>query len=173
VGGSDAAQQSARAALEASRFDWGLVPEQITIRILNCGCAGARPGEILLDEAVLTDPRLGPKYAWGMVQHEYAHQVACFLLDARARRRIQAWLGGSDWCYEGGVAHDDHACELFASSLTWAYWPRRRNIMGVEAVVSAREFRATLPRLLGRPDIRSGRRALPSERSSPTLRQAS
>jgi hypothetical protein len=101
------------------------VDEEITIRILNCGCAGASPGEIVLDEEVLTDPRFGLRYAWGIVQHEYAHQVAFFLVDARARRRVQRWLGGGDWCYEGeSAADDDHACERFASSLTWAYWPR-------------------------------------------------
>jgi hypothetical protein len=112
-----------RSALDASRFDWDLVDEEITIRIIDCGCAGASPGEILLDEAVLTDPRFGPKYAWGIVQHEYAHQVAFFLLDAAARRRAQAWLGGSDWCSEDEtVEHDDRACERFASSLAWAYW---------------------------------------------------
>ena len=132
VGGSDAARAAVRSALDASRFDWDLVEQEITIRITDCGCAGANPGEIILDEEVLTDPRFGPKYAWGIVQHEYAHQVDFFLLEARDRRRVRQWLGGSDWCYEDpDVDHDDHACERFASSLAWAYWPRpRRNIMG-------------------------------------------
>jgi hypothetical protein len=125
-----------RAALERSRFDWDAVDEKITIRILNCGCAGASPGEIVLDEEILTDPRFGLRYGWGIVQHEYAHQVAFFFFDARARRRVQGWLGGGDWCYEGeSAAADDHACERFASSLAWAYWPRRRNIMSWQAVV--------------------------------------
>ena len=173
VGGSDAARDAASAALEASRFDWDRVPEQITIRILECGCGGASPGEILLDEQVLTNPRFGPRYAWGIVQHEYAHQVAYFLLDARARRRVQAWLGGADWCYEDErVAHDDHACERFASSLAWAYWPRQDNIMSAEAVVSARDFRAQLEPILAGVQRRSERQALPRERSSPTLRRA-
>ena len=120
VGGSDAARAAVHSALDASRFDWDLVEEEITIRITDCGCAGANPGEIILDEEVLTDLRFGPKYAWGIVQHEYAHQVDFFLLDARERRRVRQWLGGSDWCYEDpDVDHDDHACERFASSLAW------------------------------------------------------
>lgn len=88
VGGSDAARAAVHSALDASRFDWDLVEQEITIRITDCGCAGANPGEIILDEEVLTDLRFGPKYAWGIVQHEYAHQVDFFLLDARERRRV-------------------------------------------------------------------------------------
>jgi hypothetical protein len=172
VGGSDAARAAVHSALDASRFDWDLVEEEITIRITDCACAGASPGEIILDEEVLTDPRFGPKYAWGIVQHEYAHQVDFFLLDARDRRRVGQWLGGSDWCYEDpDVDHDDHACERFASSLAWAYWPRpRRNIMAVHTAVTAAEFRELLPRLLGSEIAPQG---LPRRRSSPTLRQVS
>ena len=174
AGGSDAAQAAVRSALDASRFDWDLIDEQITIRIIDCGCAGASPGEILLDEEVLTDPRFGPKYAWGIVQHEYAHQVAFFLLDAAARRRVQAWLGGSDWCYEDAtVGHDDHACERFASSLAWAYWARPRNIMSVHTVVSKHGFRHRFRELLGLDQESDERQGLPSRRSSPTLRRAS
>jgi len=172
AGGSDAAQAEVRSALDASRFDWDLVDEEITIRIIDCGCAGASPGEILLDEQVLTDPRFGPKYAWGIVQHEYAHQVAFFLLDAPARRRVQAWLGGSDWCSEDEtVAHDDQACERFASSLAWAYWARPRNIMSAHTVVSKPEFRHTFRELLGLDQESVERQGLPSRRSSPTLRR--
>jgi hypothetical protein len=175
VGGSDAARAAVHSALDASRFDWDLVEQEITIRITDCGCAGANPGEIILDEDVLTDLRFGPKYAWGIVQHEYAHQVDFFLLDARDRRRVRQWLGGSDWCYEDpDVDHDDHACERFASSLAWAYWARpRRNIMAVHTAVTAAEFREVLPRLLGPDDESIASQGLPRRRSSPTLRQVS
>jgi hypothetical protein len=74
-GGSAEAQATVRAALDASRFDFDRVPVQITIRISSCGCAGARPGLIVLDEAVLLDESLGEKYSWGLIQHEYAHHV--------------------------------------------------------------------------------------------------
>jgi hypothetical protein len=175
VGGSDAARAAVHSVLDASRFDWDLVEEEITIRITDCGCAGANPGEIILDEEGLTNPRFGPKYAWGIVQHEYAHQVDFFLLDARDRRRVRQWLGGSDWCHEDpDVDHDDHDCERFASSLAWAYWPRyRRNIMAVHTAVTAAEFRELLPRLLGPDDESIASQGLPRRRSSPTLRQVS
>jgi hypothetical protein len=51
------------------------VPGTITISISRCGCAGATPGSILLDEDTLTSSPFGARYAWGIVQHEYAHQV--------------------------------------------------------------------------------------------------
>jgi hypothetical protein len=95
--------------------------------------------------------------------------------DARERRLVRQWLGGSDWCYEDpDVDHDDHACERFASSLAWAYWARpRRNIMAVHAAVTATEFREVLPRLLGPDDESIASQGLPRRRSSPTLRQVS
>lgn len=140
--------------MDASSFNWGLVPEPITIRITNCGCAGAQPGEILLDEQTLTRSVFGPRYAWGVVQHEFAHQVAWFLLDARDRALVRRRLGGGDWCYEDpSVGHDDHSCERFASTLAWAYWPSPANVMRPEAVMSARRFRLFLSRLLDRPTL--------------------
>jgi hypothetical protein len=88
--------------------------------------------------------------------------------------RVQAWLGGTDWCYEDeAVAHDDHACERFASSLAWAYWPWRRNVMSWEAVVPAGEFRERFAALLERQEARLATRVLSRTRSSLTLRQAS
>ena len=112
------------------------------------------------------------RFDWDLVE---AHQVDFFLLDARDRRRVRQWLGGSDWCYEDlDVDHDDHACERFASSLAWAYWPRhRRNIMAVHTAVTAGEFREMLPRLLGPDDESIASQGLPRRRSSPTLRQVS
>ena len=41
-GGSEAARAQVREALEASSFDWGLVPATVTIQIVDCGCAGSR-----------------------------------------------------------------------------------------------------------------------------------
>lgn len=74
-GGSAEAQATVRAALDVSRFDFSRIPEPITIRITRCGCAGAKPGLIVLDEDVVLDTSLGRKYAWGLIQHEYSHQV--------------------------------------------------------------------------------------------------
>jgi hypothetical protein len=172
-GGSEAARQQVRAALEASEFDWGRLPQTITITISQCGCAGATPGSIVLDEATLVDSPFGARYAWGIVQHEYAHQIAYRLLDEGDVREARAALGGEDWCYETpGVAHDDHACERFAATLAWAYWPSAENNQRSEAVLSAKEFRTLMSRLLPAPRspalrrgvIRSGRSGRASAR---------
>lgn len=127
-GGSDAARAQVVAALEASRFDWDRVRHEVTIKITRCGCGGARPGLIILDEDVLLDVRFGPRYAWAIVQDEFAHQIDFFLLDGRDRAKLAKVLGGRDWCYEvAGLSHDEHGCERFATAFTWAFWPVRDN----------------------------------------------
>jgi hypothetical protein len=73
----------------------------------------------------------------------------------------------------GAMAHDDHACERFASSLAWAYWPSRYNIMSVQTAAPGQQFREILPRILGRVRARRSAGDLPTGRSSPTLRRAS
>lgn len=129
AGGSPAAQAQVRAALERSTFDYDVVPAQITIRITNCGCAGARRGEIVLDETQLTRSPFGPRYAWGIVQHEYAHQVDFFVLAQSDRNLFTSRFGGIAWCYEtSGVAHDDNGCERFATLVAWAHWRSSENI---------------------------------------------
>ena len=69
-------------------------------------------------------------------------------------------LGGEDWCYETpGVAHDDHACERFAATFAWTFWPSADNNQRSEAVMSPKAFRSLMSRLL------------PAPRSSPALRR--
>jgi hypothetical protein len=64
-------------------------------------------------------------------------------------------LGGEDWCYEApGVAHDDHACERFAPTFAWAYWPSTDNTQHSEAVLSVEDFRNLVGRLLPAPRSR-------------------
>jgi len=58
-GGSPEAQAIVKSALEASWFDFNRVPQQITIRMSRCGCAGARPGVVVLDEDVVLDTAPG------------------------------------------------------------------------------------------------------------------
>jgi hypothetical protein len=156
AGGSEQAREQVRAALEASRFDWNLVSQEITIRITRCGCAGAKPGVIVLDEDVLVNPAHGKRYAWGIVQHEYAHQVDFFLFGPGERARVKRLLGGKDWCYEvPGVGHDDHGCERFAITLAWAYWRSADNIQRPDWAGAARvkptQFRRVLSGLLAAP----------------------
>jgi hypothetical protein len=149
-GGSEAARAQVRAALEASSFDWGLVPATVTVRIANCGCAGASPGLIVLDEKLLAAAPYGRAYTWAVVQHEYAHQVWDFALDDRARAVLRARLHSADLCYEQpGLPHDAHACERFSDTLTWAYWPDPENPTHSSRAMGGRRFRALLAELLG------------------------
>ncbi len=177
-GGSEAARQQVRAALDASEFDWSRVRGTITISISRCGCAGATPGSIILDEDTLVSSPFGARYAWGIVQHEYAHQVAYLLLDERAVQDARAALGGENWCYETpGLAHDEHACERFAATFAWTYWPSADNNQRSEAVMSAKAFRTLMSRLLpadrASPSIRRGLiRSGPSGRASARLTRA-
>jgi hypothetical protein len=149
-GGSEAARAQVRAALQASSFDWGLVPATVTVRIADCGCAGSRPGLIVLDEELLASAPYGHAYTWAIVQHEYAHQVWDFALDDGARALLRARLGGADLCYEQpGLPHDAHACERFADTLAWAYWPDRENPTRSSRAMSGRRFRVLMAELLG------------------------
>jgi hypothetical protein len=120
-------------ALDASSFDWQLVPARITIHIGPGVSSRATPGEIWLD-ANLLDAGM---FAWGVVQHEYAHQVDFFLLTARARELLLRRLGGSAWCTPTAVRRDQLGCERFASTLAWAYWPSPENCMRPARAVAA------------------------------------
>jgi opacity protein-like surface antigen len=64
-GGTQAEQQQVRAGLNASSFDWSLVPSQITIHIgRGISTSYALPGQIWLDANLLDSGR----FAWGTVQ---------------------------------------------------------------------------------------------------------
>jgi hypothetical protein len=152
-GGTAAEQQQVRDALAASSFNWGIVPGTVTIHIGTYAADEAVPGEIFLDARLLDS---GP-FAWGVVQHEYAHQVGFRLLDDAARARVTDALGASTWCYTDGPAlgHDRYGCERFASTLAWAYWQSPANCMKPAALgaesngMTPAAFRALLVTLLG------------------------
>lgn len=151
-GGSAKERASVRGALEASSFDWGLVPGTVTIHIARVGTSYATPGHIWLDAELLASGR----FSWGIVQHEYAHQVDFLLLGTDARRQLQSRLGGRAYCGETpGVAHGDNACERFASVLAWVYWPSRDNALrpasasDESAAMAPAAFRALLATLIG------------------------
>jgi hypothetical protein len=149
-GGSEAARAEVAAALDASGFDWNVIGGPVTVEITSCGCAGSRPGVVVLDETMLASSPYGRAYTWGIVQHELANQVWWYALDDERRSELQAILGGADPCYEQpGLPHDAHACELFAGTLGWAYWPVAGNPMQAEKVIAARRFRRLLSRMLG------------------------
>ncbi len=152
VGGTKAERQTVVSALEASSFNWDLVPGLITINIVRGAESDAIPGQIVLNADLLD----AGTFAWGVVQHEYAHQVDYFLLDDAQRGRLLRLLGGLDWCNTPGLRHADYGCERFASTLAWSYWPSPNNCMRPEpraagddsAALPPRRFRALLGSLL-------------------------
>src|SRR5438105_233781 len=94
-GGTAAERTQVGAALGASAFDWSLVPGQITIHIARGATSTAAPGEIWLDANLLD----AGNFSWGVVQHEYAHEVDFLLLDDRTRAKLLRVLGGTTWCH--------------------------------------------------------------------------
>jgi hypothetical protein len=154
AGGTARQQAEVKAALDASAFDWGLVPDQVVIHIAPGIDSEAAPGDIWLDASLLN----AGIFSWGVVQHEYAHQVDFFLLDDAKRRLLNAALGGSDWCYGVmGLAHAQYGCERFASTLAWAYWPAAQNSMrpssakDESAAMGPDRFRQLMGIMIGAP----------------------
>ena len=150
VGGRDAARAQVRAALEASSFDWDVVRETVDTQIADCGCAGARPGLIVLDERLLAKAPYGVAYTWSIVQHEYAHQVWDLALDDRARAVLADRLGGEGLCWEPELADDERTCERFADTLAWAYWRDPLNPSRYAKAMRAGPFRELMAGLLDR-----------------------
>jgi hypothetical protein len=153
--GATASERSTvRAALNASSFDWGVVPKQVTIHVGRYGVSRATPGNVWLDRGLLASGR----FAWATVMDEYAHQIDFFVLDPARRALLQQRLGASAWCYEvSGLAHSAHGCERFASMVVWAYWPSKDNayrpasLKDESAAMPAGEFRALLATVVGMP----------------------
>jgi len=151
-GGTPRERAQVRSALRASSFDWRVLPVVVTIHIVaDLGTSEAAPGEIWLDRSLLSTGR----FAWGVVQHEYAHQVDVFCLDATRRAQLLGELGGTGWwASDGHAPHADAAAERFASTLAWTYWPSRSNVMspaaaGVESSsVRPARFRALVQSVL-------------------------
>jgi hypothetical protein len=125
VGGTARQRATVRNALAASAFDWGLIPSHVTIHIMRGGGkCDASKGDIWLTSAMLAHGRA----AWGVVQHEYAHQVDFFLLDRAKRARLERLLHARTWWRAGGP-HSQAGAERFASTLSYAYWPSADNTL--------------------------------------------
>lgn len=152
AGGTAPERATVRHALDASTFDWSVVPASITVHITRGIESYATPGEIWLD-ADLLDSGV---FAWGPVQHEYAHQIDFFLLDDAKRAVLASALGAPDWCYGvAGLAHEDYGCERFASLLAWAYWQSASNSLRPAGPsdeaghIAPAAFRTLLAQLIG------------------------
>jgi hypothetical protein len=123
-GGTLAQRGQVASALQASSFHWSLVPGRIVIHIGNGISPHAVAGQIWLDAGLLNTGR----FSWGVVQHEYAHQVDFGLLSDSMRLQLQPLLQDTAWW--GSI--DQHAqlgCERFADLLAWAYWQSPDNVM--------------------------------------------
>lgn len=151
-GGTKAQREQVRLVLEASAFDWDLVPASVQIRIVRGGVPHSSPGVIWLDGRLLSSGA----FAWAIVQHEYAHQIDYFLLGESDRATLRDALGGEAWrrTDEPGLPHAAYGCERFASTVAWAYWPDAENayrpiLPGDEAAaMDTAGFRALLESLL-------------------------
>jgi hypothetical protein len=157
-GGTPYQQSQVRQALDASSFNWSLVPETITIDIDPAVTRDQSiPGEIFLNPDLLDSGEFG----WGVVQNEYAHQVDLFLLSDAQHAIFNTALGGTAWCYadQPGLQLAQYGCERFASTLAWAYWTVPVNCIqpayvgSVAAGMSPAAFRAFLTSQLGEPTV--------------------
>ena len=123
-GGTPRQQAQVRSALQATSFDFGIVPDHVTVHIAGYGTSHATPGHVWLDGGLLDSGR----FSWPTVIDEFAHQVDFLVLDAPRRAILQQRLGAPAWCYEiAGLDHASYGCERFSSMLAWAYWPTKEN----------------------------------------------
>jgi hypothetical protein len=144
-GGTRAEQAQVKAALDVSSFDFSVVPGPVTIHIVSGVVPEATPGQIWLDASLLDTGR----FAWGVVQHEYGHQVDFALLNDSQRARLAAALGGASWW--SAAPHAQLTCERFADLISWAYWQSPDNVMTPEVgAVAPTAFRALMTQLLPR-----------------------
>ena len=155
AGGTPSQRDQVQAALDASSFDWSLLPE-ITVHIGSIGGSYATPGNVYLDASLLD----AGEFSWGVVQHEFGHQVDFFLLTDDERADLTARLGAAGWCYGvPDLPHSAYGCERFASELAWAYWPSSQNCMQPDpssaeaAGMPADQFRALLAQFLAAPTV--------------------
>jgi hypothetical protein len=153
-GAAPAERSTVRAALNASAFNWSIVPQHVTIHVGPYGVSHSTPGDIWLDRGLLGAGR----FAWATVMDEYAHQIDFQVLNPSSRAVLQEKLGTSAWCYESaGLSHGANGCERFSSMVAWAYWPSKDNSYrpasptDESASMPAAEFRNLLSSLVGKP----------------------
>jgi hypothetical protein len=151
LGGTPAQESQVRKALDASAFDWDVVPAVVKIRIASGPDSWAKRGQIHLSAELLDKGR----QSWGTVQHEFAHQVDLYLLDDSDRKLLRKALGGYAWLpHSGSVPHAHRGAERFASTLAWAYWQspgnsmRPRSAADESGAMRPARFRGLLARVL-------------------------
>jgi hypothetical protein len=176
AGGTLGEQAQVRRALDASAFDWSLVPTQVTIHIVrSLPLSYSTPGSVWLDANLLDSGQ----FSWGVVQMEYGQQVQYAIQDVQLRAELTGQLGAQQWCYDDATQpRGVNACERFAATLAWAYWPSNDNSMKPagagdwSAAMDPKSFRTLLARLLGVPDAIDGSRSLAVEQRTARLKSA-
>jgi hypothetical protein len=147
-GGNTTQQKTVVSALGASSFPWDVVPGTVVVHIERGTSSRALPGHVWLDADLLDAGR----FSWGVVQHEYAHQVDFLLLTEAMRARLHLSLQGSGW-WTGG-SHDALDCERFADLVAWSFWESPENVMkpasaqAEDGQMTTAAFRAELAALL-------------------------
>lgn len=161
-GGTAPEQTQVRSALNASSFNWSLIPQQITIHIEPGSDSMSIPGYIWLDANLVDSGR----FAWGVIQHEYAHQLDFLVLQDPQRATLTQGLGGQAWSQTSTVptSHDQLTSERFASTLAWAFWQSPDNIMkpssnDESASMAPAAFRTLLAQVLGTRTLTSSTRS--------------
>lgn len=126
-GGTVTQQQEVTSALAASSFPWSVVPRQIVIHVASGIATQSTPGQMWLDSNLLDTGT----FSWGLVQHEYAHQVDFLMLNDAARTALTRVLGAKAWCWGAGpdLDHAQYGCERFASTLAWSFWQSPDNAL--------------------------------------------
>jgi hypothetical protein len=166
-GGTRAQQAQVTAALNASSFDWSLVPGPVVIHIAKGEQSRAAAGQIWLDAGLLDAGRL----SWGVVQHEYAHQIDFGLLTDAMRAQLHTLLRGTAWW--GAEAHSELDCERFADEVAWAYWQSPDNVLKPSSSsdeggqVAPAAFRAALGKILAAGAPRTVSAASPHPKRAP------
>jgi len=153
VRGAAEARAQVEAALAASSFDWSALSGKVTVHVRRGIATRAAPGQVWLDADLLDSGR----FSWGVVLHEFGHQLDFLALDDRDRQTLARALGVKAWgCGPAGptLAHRDQGCERFASMVSWAHWPSADNVfrpsspLDESAAMSPRAFRALLADVL-------------------------
>ena len=176
-GATPAQQDTIRKALDASLFDWSLVPWTVVVHVSTAApTAHTNRGEIWINPTVLGQGQA----SWTVVQHEYAHQVDFAFLTASDHATLLPVLGGKLWWLSlaTGYRHDEYGAERFASTLAWSYSqdlgkPDAAPQPGSEsAAMAPPAFRAMLRSLLLSRGITAAAAlptALPSDQAKPTV----
>jgi len=125
VGGNAVERSQVVQALNASSFPWDIIPGTIVVHVEPRPISEATPGAVWLDNSLLDSG----DFSWGVIQHEFAHQVDFALLDPGTRLQLGALLGGVSWWNDGIHDHGSFASERFASEIAWAYWPSTDNCL--------------------------------------------